>query len=247
MVYRCVMRQSRIFYMEADSDDNAIDWVQTHSLQDVDNLTKEYRDEFDESVYLPDNQEDLKPHFSITKEKSEKESEDEFMNESMTRLKALIDESNKIMDDVKAETKRLEEEHTANLEEKFEKFKSKMKEYAEVLGSVCNLGIDSGLRFENDRGYYVFYISKEKSDMIIRGDNDYYIGDVRFNLNRDAHIRGKFISAYDIDRIIDNFNPDAFEENMVKAVQEMLVKNAEVTDANYQNAKSKLEKDNQDR
>ena len=63
MVFACVMEHRRYFNVEADNEEQMMEWLQTHDASDVDNLTKDYTDEYDERIYF--NGENCKPHFSI--------------------------------------------------------------------------------------------------------------------------------------------------------------------------------------
>ena len=51
-VYACAMEQTRYFNIEADEGDEerVMEWLLTHNMQDVDNLTKDYQDEWDERI-----------------------------------------------------------------------------------------------------------------------------------------------------------------------------------------------------
>lgn len=49
-VFNCVLEQTRYFNVEADSEEQMMEWLQTHDFNDVDNLTKDYHDAFDERI-----------------------------------------------------------------------------------------------------------------------------------------------------------------------------------------------------
>ena len=49
-LYLCAMEQTRYFNIEADNEDQVMEWLATHNMQDVDNKTKKYVDEWDERI-----------------------------------------------------------------------------------------------------------------------------------------------------------------------------------------------------
>ena len=62
-VFKCMVSQTRYFKVEADNEEQMMSWLQTHDFQDVDNLTKQYVDDFDEGIVSCS--ETYEPHFSI--------------------------------------------------------------------------------------------------------------------------------------------------------------------------------------
>ena len=66
-VYECVMRHSIYFNVEADDEEQMRTWLQTHDMNDVNNLTKDYAETWDENICGPSSKAALpfKPHFSI--------------------------------------------------------------------------------------------------------------------------------------------------------------------------------------
>ena len=65
-VFRCALTTKRYFYTEADNANQMMDWLQTHSNSDVDNLTKNYIDIFGEEILDAYWNGECKPDFSIT-------------------------------------------------------------------------------------------------------------------------------------------------------------------------------------
>lgn len=65
MIYSCVMVQRRYFNIESDSDEEVVDWLSSHNMQDVDNLTKDYTDEFEDRVIGSQEIPTSKAHFKI--------------------------------------------------------------------------------------------------------------------------------------------------------------------------------------
>lgn len=68
-VYHCAITKVRYFNVEADSRDQMMNWLVEHSDTDVDNLTKEYKDSWNEEILGCDSVTGgYKPHFSIAEE-----------------------------------------------------------------------------------------------------------------------------------------------------------------------------------
>lgn len=49
-IFRCRMTKYIEFDIKADSEDDASDWISTHTMNDVDNKTSDYKEEWDEDV-----------------------------------------------------------------------------------------------------------------------------------------------------------------------------------------------------
>ena len=67
MVFACALEHIRYFNVEADSKEQMLEWLRTHDASDVDDLTKNYRDEYDERICDVDEESGnvYEPHFSI--------------------------------------------------------------------------------------------------------------------------------------------------------------------------------------
>ena len=66
MVFACVLEQRRYFNVEADNQEQMMDWLQTHDLSDVAKLTRDYSDSWDERICDTDSGTNYyRPHFSI--------------------------------------------------------------------------------------------------------------------------------------------------------------------------------------
>lgn len=251
-VYACVMEQKRNFTVLADNDDQVMEWLQTHSFQDVDNLTKNYGDEYNEGICGYGNEDpELKADFDIRKEK-------ETVNDKLERLKSLIEESKKVREDVKAETKRLQAEHLENKRAQYEKLCEILKPYFELCNGLrpyegANYP-DVFLAVDNESRYEIRFEQPSKSIGVaeaIHDGHNHWIG--RFDI-RDAYEASyKRLSSesylthektFFLDDFMDTFDESVLEESFSQMVTEQLAKLAAETDAKYQEAKSELEKDN---
>ena len=235
MVYACVMEQRRYFNIEADSDDQVMDWLQTHSMQDVDNLTKDYTDEYEERICgYGDEGPGLKAHFDIRKEK-------ETVTNKMARLQELINESKKIREDVKEETKKLQAEHLENRKAKYYKFCKTLKPYFELCKGFQ--------RYQGDSFPNVFLNIGKDSKYEIRFEHPAHIGAQKIAHDGGAlwigrfDIRDDYSSSYYLDDLMDSFDEATLEENFAQMATDQLAKMAKETDDAYQDAKAKLESD----
>lgn len=244
MVYACVMEQRRYFNIEADSDDRVMDWLQTHSMQDVDNLTNEYLDNYDERICDDDRSyPGLKAHFDIRKEK-------ETVDDKLTRLQELINESLKLESDVKEKTKELNQEVANIKEDRFKKICDQIVELRDAGKGLGCLFVDTGISSKYGSENYWIRIMVDgpymKEISVYSGKNKCYLNTILltaayvYNKNK---ISASQATHIDLDYIMDNWNSEVFEQNFIAAVHEALSDRAAKADEAYQNAKAKLEKE----
>lgn len=251
-VYTCFMEQRRNFTVLADSDDQIMDWLLTHNMQDVDNLTKNYGDEYNEGYCGCGNETpELKADIDIREEK-------ETVNDKLDRLKSLIEESKKVREDVKAETKRLEVEHLENKKVQYEKLCEILKPYFNLCDGLQPYKGASYpnvfLAVDNESRYEIRFEQPSKSIGVaeaIHDEANHWIG--RFDIRDTYEASYKRLSienyrtgekTFFLDDFMDTFDESVLEESFSQMVTEQLAILAKEADDEYQEAKSNLENDN---
>ena len=247
MVYACVMEQRKYFNVEADDKDQMLDWLATHNMFDVDCKAKSKYDEYNE--WILHSNEELVADFSIatknedSKTETKNESEDDFMNERMERLKTLIAESNKVMDDVVAETKRMKKEHADNLEKQYREFADKLKEYIPIFKEAkCTR---KHLPVDFDSKYTIKFAETGSEDIWVEDDKaivGWFELDKKFTdtlgcgESRESRKRA-------MEYIMTHLDTELFERSIAQAISDTLAERAAKADSDYKKAKEILSRD----
>lgn len=274
MVFSCALEQTRYFNVEAENSEQVMDWLSTHDFQDVDNMTKEYADSYGERICsYGDEEPSLKAHFKIVDGKAcgisrkrkrsdlsneefdrmiaaefgeeVEEREEETVNDKLTRLQELINESLKLESDVKEKTKELNRETEGLKQERFKKICDQIAELRDTAKGLGCLYVDTGIKAKNEaRNYWVrIHINSLYADEVdfYSGKNEYYLNTIY--LSNSLQNNKNRVSRNNLDYIMDNWNPEVFEQNFIAAVHKVLSERAAKTDKEYQNAKAKLEEE----
>lgn len=179
------------------------------------------------------------------------------MTDKMARLQELINESKKIREDVKAETKRLEAEHLENKKAEYKNLCEILKPYFELCKGLQPY---QGASYPNvfmavdkDSKYEIRFENPAQSIGVRKGIHDgmnHWIGrfDIRnpYESSDRSLSRGEgndFHKVYYLEDFMKVFDETILEENFAAMITDQLAKMAKETDDAYQDAKAKLESD----
>ena len=165
------------------------------------------------------------------------------MNENIMRLQQLVNETTDLIHNLEKETDNLGKEYNKSRQVKLDEIRLFLKSLVPIaiqLKTTIKVPIKVKSRYGD---VYVIGIRAGYSPLVYSG-MDCCLDDIDWAAKYDdIKNRNRYCNTltYDIDAIIDGFDQNDFEIAFSKAVQEVLVRRAEVANQNYNYIKDKLE------
>ena len=159
------------------------------------------------------------------------------MNENMEKLLGLIKETNKVIENLKEETKEIEEKNTQDRQLKLERIRSELFEYADI---VKELTLDDTFSITSvcppDDRYCLEFVCYPKSNYII--DIILHYGVDRYITLNSASYAVEHISQESyLNYFLDHWNKEFFEKEFASAVSSVIENRAEKANYDYERAK----------
>lgn len=169
------------------------------------------------------------------------------MNENMEKLMGLIKETNKVIENLKEETKEIKEKNTQDRSLQLRRMIDDINEYADIVKEL-NVGVSPGLLVHMPEHQYALELryykppryAREKFDIAVsisrNGRRDYLgcISDGTYSMFKNGD---RYCLRNHIDNILELWDEEDFEEEFAISVNSVIENRAKEANADYESAK----------